>query len=145
MTIAAISRELEACRRGAAAVEFGLVLPIVLTAIFGIIEGGRLIYTQTALHFAAQEATRYAVVREGQVSDSDVSDYTEGRLMGLKRELAVVTVESPIDPEIQTQKYTVEVAYDFTPLLPYTGNDTIRLTARSSGFVAFAPQNPGGN
>ena len=143
MAIADVTKKLGASRQGTAAVEFGLVLPLVLVAILGAIEGGRLIYTQSALHFAAQEATRYAVVREGQVTNEQISNYTAGRLMGLKSGLAVVTVESPVDPEVNTSRYTVEVSYDFTPLVPYTGNDPIQLSARSSGFIAFAPQSPG--
>lgn len=130
-------RALVGRRGGTAGVEFALVLPVILVAIIGLIEGGRLVYTQTALHFAAQEATRFAVVREGQVTHEQIQDFAEGRLIGLKSGLAVFTIQSPPDPEVGTSEYTVEIAYQFTPLVPYIERGDLTLTARSSGFVAF--------
>jgi Flp pilus assembly protein TadG len=44
--------------RGAAAVEFALVLPILLVLVFGIIDFGRLYFTQITLTDAAREGVR---------------------------------------------------------------------------------------
>nr|WP_077491127.1 TadE family protein [Sinomonas mesophila] len=44
--------------RGAVAVEFALVLPILLTLVFGIIEFGRLYNAQIVFSNAAREAAR---------------------------------------------------------------------------------------
>jgi hypothetical protein len=44
--------------RGAVAVEFALVLPILLTLVFGIIELGRLCNAQIVLSNAARKAAR---------------------------------------------------------------------------------------
>ncbi|WP_281302198.1 MULTISPECIES: TadE/TadG family type IV pilus assembly protein [unclassified Iodidimonas] len=127
---------------GAAAVEFAVVLPIYLIALFTVIEGGRLVYSQTALYFAVQEATRFAIVREGKVSDSEIRDFTAGRLVGLRGDLAVVTVESPINSTVNTSEYTVNIRYSFTPIFPYIGHETLTLTASSRGFIAFPPVLP---
>lgn len=129
-------------RRGSAAVEFGLSLPIYLTALFGVIEGGRLIYSQTALYFAAQEATRFAIVREGQVTNDEIKTFAEGRLIGLKNDLAVITVESPVNTAVNTSEYTVRISYNYTPMIPYMPNDILRLSASSRGFIAFPPVLP---
>ncbi len=129
---------------GAAAVEFALALPLVLLTFFIVIEGGRLAYTQAALTFAAQEATRYAIVREGQVTNDEIRDFAASKLFGLRPDLAVVTVQSPIDPTVNTSEYTVAIRYDFTPIVPYMPHDTLTLAARSSGFIAFPPVLPGG-
>ncbi len=129
---------------GAAGVEFALALPLVLLTFFIVIEGGRLAYTQAALTFAAQEATRYAIVREGQVTNDEIRDFAASKLYGLKPGLAVVTVQSPIDPTVNTSEYTVAIRYDFTPIVPYMPHGVITLAARSSGFIAFPPVLPGG-
>lgn len=140
MAITDATKRVAACRQGAAAVEFGLVLPIVLLAIFGVIEGGRLIYTQAALHFAAQEATRFAVVQQGIVTEESIQAFTVDRLMGIKASLADVAMVRESDPEVGACRYTVEISYAFMPFIPYTANEPISLSARSSGFVAFVPQ-----
>lgn len=129
-----------ACRKGAAAVEFAIVLPVVLTALLGVMEGGRLAYTQAAISFAAQEATRFAVVREGEVTKEDIENFAQSKLLGLRENLAVV-VADPV-PTAFGNEYTVTVDYPFRPIAPYVGRDTIRLTASSRGFLAFAPAIP---
>ena len=44
--------------RGVAAVEFAICAPILLVVIFGVIELGRIMWTQNALHYSVQEAAR---------------------------------------------------------------------------------------
>ncbi len=121
---------------GATAVEFAITFPVLITALMGVIELGRLGYTQTALHFAAQEATRFAIVRDGNVTEQELTDFTRDRLIGLDGSLAVVTAQSPINPITQTAEYSVEIQYAFTPLVPYTSRHTLTLSASSRGFVA---------
>lgn len=48
--------------RGAAAVEFAIVLPILLLFLAGIIDFGRAMYTQAIVTNAAREGARAAVV-----------------------------------------------------------------------------------
>jgi len=123
-------------REGSAGVEFAFALPIILVAILGVMEGGRLIYTQTALHFAAQEATRFAVVRDGEVTDQEVADFAAGRLIGIDTVSSEINVESQ-GSSVGGCEYTVSLLHEITPMIPYTGSRTITLSARSSGFVAF--------
>ena len=50
---------------GAAALEFALVLPLLLMVIFGIIEFGRIYSQYQVYQGAAREGARYAAVRSG--------------------------------------------------------------------------------
>ena len=48
--------------RGTTAIEFALVAPALFTLLYGVIEFGRLLWTQSALNFAVEEAARCASV-----------------------------------------------------------------------------------
>ena len=48
--------------KGAAVVEFALVLPLLLMIIFGIIEFGRLFWVKQILTYAAREGGRAAII-----------------------------------------------------------------------------------
>lgn len=50
--------------RGAAAVEFALVLPILLMVVFGLIDFGRALNEQIVLDRAAQQGARAAALRQ---------------------------------------------------------------------------------
>ena len=56
--------------RGQSLAEFALALPIILVLIFGIADGGRLVYCLATLDFAVQEGARMA----GLPSTASVSD-----------------------------------------------------------------------
>ena len=47
------------CQRGAAAVEFAIVLPLLLVFVFGIIEFGFLLYDKAVITNASREGARY--------------------------------------------------------------------------------------
>jgi Flp pilus assembly protein TadG len=80
-------------RRAIAAVEFALVLPLILTLLLGIWEVGRLIEIQQMLHNAAREGGRQAST--GQLTNSQVQDIVIDYLQqaGLPTSNVVVTVK----------------------------------------------------
>jgi Flp pilus assembly protein TadG len=57
--------------RGQSLVEFALVLPIFLLLLFGVIDGGRVIFMHTTLSQAAREAARVASVEASWINSSD--------------------------------------------------------------------------
>lgn len=52
-------------QHGAAAVEFALVLPLLLLVLFGIIEFGFLLYNEQIIINASREGARYGIVSTG--------------------------------------------------------------------------------
>jgi len=56
-------------QRGATVVEFGIVLPVLLMALFGLIEGARLIWMDQALDQAAYSTARCRTIA-GPACDS---------------------------------------------------------------------------
>ncbi len=126
--------------RGSMAVSFAIGLPTLLTAVFGAIEFGRFGFTQAALEYAAAEATRYAIVREGTASTADIEAYAASKLDGVfNHGLAVVTAEQPLDPVTGTSLLSVTVNYQFDFFLPFLPDGGINMSGTSTGFVAFLP------
>lgn len=126
--------------RGALSVEFALGVPIILSTVFGTVELGRLGFTQAALQHAAEEATRFAIVREGEVTPGDIEDFAATKLTGVfDRDAAVITAAAPIDPVTGTSLLSVQVNYQYQFLLPFLPKEGMQLSGNSSGFIAFPP------
>jgi Flp pilus assembly protein TadG len=65
---------------GNPAVEFGLLLPALLMFVFGIAEGGRLLWTVNALHYSVQEAARCASINRTTCgSATQIQSFAAGR------------------------------------------------------------------
>jgi Flp pilus assembly protein TadG len=59
-----------------AAVEFALVVPVLFTAILGIISTSALFYSESALHMATESAARYWAVNDAGWSISSSCTFT---------------------------------------------------------------------
>ena len=84
--------------RGQALVEFSLVFPLMLLLVFGLIDLGRLVYTNNALSEAAREGARYGSVQARSASDiSGIEAYTVGQVAGIGGVTAIATCVRPGD------------------------------------------------
>jgi Flp pilus assembly protein TadG len=54
--------------RGAAALEFAIVLPLILLLLFGLIEFGLILYNKQVVTNASREGVRYAIVQPSSCS-----------------------------------------------------------------------------
>ena len=128
---------------GATAVEFALTFPFYLGAIMFIMEMGRLAFIQGTVIHAAEEATRFALVNFGATA-TEIQENARDNLLGLDpANLTAILVTDPVDPTDQTKLITVEVQYEYEPLLPFLaflstdadGQPTIALSGASRGFI----------
>jgi Flp pilus assembly protein TadG len=119
--------------RGAAAVEFALVLPVLLLIIFGIIDFGRMLYTQITLTQAAQASARAAAILGQNPGVTEANTAASG-LNATPGQLNVTVTPCP-DPPDPTANAEADLTYNFvfvTPLsaLANLGGNNVTLTAK---------------
>jgi|SRR5205085_1785257 len=112
------------CRKGTFAVEFALVAPALLLFAFGIIEGGRALWTLSALHYAVEEAARCASINSVICGTaSQIKTFAAGRSgAGFTASVFVAAVT--------TCGNEVSASYPMQLNIPYA-NHSITLTASS--------------
>jgi Flp pilus assembly protein TadG len=82
--------------RGQALVEFSLVFPLMLLLVFGLIDLGRLVYTNNALSEAAREGARWGSVQARSASDiAGIEAHTVGQVAGIGGVTATATCIRP--------------------------------------------------
>ena len=126
--------------RGSTAIEFALVLPVLVLLLFGIVEFGLLFYNEQVITNASREAARAGIVAGSpRVSDGEirnvVSKYCTGHLItfGEANEPVVVIdpsgdrTESPFGQDLRV---TVTYNYGFLVLGNF-GFDAVDLTAKT--------------
>lgn len=107
--------------RGAAAVEFALLLPLLLLMVFGMIDFGLALHAKVTITQAAREGARLAAL--GQVS-TVVKARTQGAATGLTVPAAAITVTTcaPTAPVTADGSVTITYAFTFlTPIGPIAG------------------------
>ena len=97
--------------RGAAAVEFALLLPLLLLLVFGIIDFGRALNAQITLTQAAREGARLAALGEPNVVSG-----TQAAATGLSP-VAVTVTSCPVNAGAGVDA-TVKVSYTFSFVTP---------------------------
>ena len=106
-------------RRGAAAVEFAVVLPVFITLVFGMIEYGRMVMVQQVITNAAREGCRKAIM-DGATSQ-EVQDVVNNYLESAGITSATITI-TPSEPSEagagEPVTVSVSVPYDQVSWLP---------------------------
>jgi Flp pilus assembly protein TadG len=83
-------------REGATALEFALVAPVLFTILFGVVEFSRLMWTQSALHFAVEAAARCASVTPGVCGTSaQIQTYAAAEVSALNIPASAFTPSAP--------------------------------------------------
>ncbi len=112
------------CQKGAAAVEFALIAPLLFTIIFGIIEFGLLFYDKQVITNASREGARYGILwnptrpTDQQIMDR-VETFTLNKLVtfGATDQPITTTIEGVDGEPGDDLTVTVTYVYDFL-LLP---------------------------
>jgi Flp pilus assembly protein TadG len=100
-------------KKGAAAVEFALILPILLLLVMGILEFGRVLHTYLVVVNAAREGARYAAVG---TSKADVILKVKQSCPSLEPGLLTIDVTNAQGP--RGQPVSVRVMYPVKIMTP---------------------------
>jgi Flp pilus assembly protein TadG len=134
-----LHRRKAADRRGAALLEFALLLSLLLILLFGIIDFGRVLFTANNLTAAAREGARYAAVlndpmgNEAAIQQRVASHMSPFGSAPVNPSQVQVTFNSTAGA---LQSITVQVNYPFNWLTPFrqlvggTLADTLHAQAR---------------
>lgn len=110
-----------ACERGAAAVEFALVLPVVLALLVGMLELGLALYDKAVLTQASREGARAGIVlRNPKLSTGEIRDIVLQRaqpaLLSLQPAAAPLVTVQQSSPAAYPNTLQVSVQYTFQGL-----------------------------
>jgi len=122
-------------RKGMAAVEMALILPILFMLIMGIIEGGNAAYSWLTVQKASQIGARFAATGRGDEEGTRLSQIittTEAALTTLDNNSYEINVRSwpdlsatgdgiDNDPGAPCQLAEVSVRYSYKPFTPLVG------------------------
>lgn len=89
------ARVLPSCESGASAVEAGIVLPVFLLLLFGIIELGLMLWTDGSMQYAVEAAARCASVDSTDCgSAAAIETYAKNHYLGLAPSANLFTYSS---------------------------------------------------
>jgi Flp pilus assembly protein TadG len=109
-------------QKGAAAVEFAVVLPLLVVFVFGIIEFGLVFYDKAMVTNASREAARAGIVfRDPPVTVAEiqgvVDSYCSGKLVSFGSSTGPTTTVPSGECANHGDELTVNVAYQYDFLL----------------------------
>lgn len=131
--------------RGASALEFALVLPVLLIILFGIIEFGLLMYNKQVLTNASREGARAGiVVASSRLDCSDISEvvdsYCGDHLVTFSSTPSdpTTTCTKPDSPEFGDDlRVTVSYQYDFLLLPNFVGSLGGGITLKAATVMRY--------
>lgn len=109
---------------GATAVEFAMTAPLFFALLFGIVDGGRLMWTQVGLQHAVETAARCASIHSTDCAD--VQQFAATQAFGLNLPASVFAVGTGSCGGTQ-----VTANYAFNFVTGYFGSPSLTLSAQS--------------
>ncbi len=124
---------------GSVAVELALILPVFFLIVFGMLELGRVVYTNHTLAHAAREGARFAIARgstsASPASPQDIEAAVKSKAATL--DLDVLGVAVSYNPNNNPGSVvTVQVSYAYRIILPSLSPGPLQLTSTSTMMVS---------
>lgn len=127
---------IRADQRGAAAIEFAIIGPLLFTLLLGIVEMGRMFYVRESLEYATEQAARYYMVNPA-ANFTDVKTALRNAMAGGMGPNIVIT-----DPPTSTSNCngnvavtctTITATYTFVSVASFLklGNPVLKATAQA--------------
>ncbi len=131
--------------RGTTMIEFAFAAPIILMLTFGFFEFVLIVFTQSILHYSAEQATRYAMVNfdAGNLEESYLAT-VKSEIQGVAQDSFILIHEEKIenidvsvivDPSDQTKTVSVTINYNYSMIMPLLPNSTFLMSGKSESFL----------
>lgn len=118
------------CRRGATAVEFGIVFPLFLIMTLGIMEMGRAMWIKSSMQYAVERTARYYMVNNTK-TPAELVIYADAELDSVGITYNVIFAAA-LDTATTPDTMTVTGSYVFQVLVTIIPFPDVTLTAQSS-------------
>lgn len=99
--------------RGSVALEYGLIAPLLLVLVLGILDTGRLLWTYTTLYRATSAAARC-----GAINANTCATVAEIRTYAVSEAWGLTVAASDFTVTTQNCGLQVEASYAFTSIIP---------------------------
>lgn len=101
-------------RRGTVAIEYAIVLPVLLIMLLGIMDTGRLLWTYTTLYRASEDAARCAAIEAPRCTTFAATQaYAVTAAWGLNINASAFTVSNP------ACGMQIHASYNFQFIIPW--------------------------
>ena len=116
-------------KKGASAVEFAIILPILVILIFGIFEFALAFNNYITITHAARDGVRKAAVDLDLLDQQDLKDYIKDMAfpLALTDDDIEIGVDTEEDPPLIGDPVWVEITYNFGISIPLVGSWEIPL------------------
>lgn len=130
------TRQCRSIQRGGISVEFGLILPILLIILVGIVETAFALYDRTLMVHASREAARAGVLlRAERLTEEEIAGLARDQLAG--RLISFGAVSDPVVRVVRPQDPaafdTLTVAIEYT----FVGLGLARLLSAATGPIVL--------
>lgn len=128
-------RALRADQRGAAAIEFAVIGPLLFTLLLGIVEMGRMFYVRESLEYATEQAARFYMVTPS-ASWSQVQSALQNAMAGGMGPDVTVTQDPDVNPcngNTAVTCTTIHATYTFVTVAKFLnlGSPVLKATAQA--------------
>ena len=116
------------CDGASAALEFGIVAPVLMLLILGVVEFGRLHWVRNSMEYAAEQTARWAIVNTA-ATDAQIVDHAKAQFAGIGAGQTTVNVERDLYNGLNF--LTVVVTYEFQFLADFAGIGKLSLRSET--------------
>ena len=126
-------------KKGAAAVEFAIILPLIVMLVFGTIEFGLMFYNKQVITNASREAARSAITGATVSEVKQIAmEYCNGKLFNLDGSINLSTADIDVPP-LDGSDQSVAISFDYNFLFSQVIGVTDPITVSVRTIMRMEP------
>jgi Flp pilus assembly protein TadG len=121
-------------QRGAAAIEFAIIGPLLFTLLLGIVEMGRMFYVRESLEYATEQGARYYMVNPAAAQSTVTTTLQNAMVGGMGPSVSVAYADTTsCNGKSSVTCTTITATYTFVSVASFLnlGSPVLRATAQA--------------